>query len=234
MDYILCLGLGEVRIHLRHFRLNATMSEVRVEGNGLLVEHLRETVQSFFPQREFNFDMLQCMPNPMKPKLRTYGQICGLLGAIWLSLFFEAFGLRIRHKILAWYYPALAVERAHWLYLKIITQRKQQLVLLRREARRKFLKDSAGSNSRWCTTWWWFAVHGVQCCLCQKWFRRNADLIRCVQVGCKGKYCHGCIAQLQGTCPLCMDPVAYGDFSDYSEEFGSTDEEDFHVFRYVK
>lgn len=55
----------------------------------------------------------------------------------------------------------------------------------------------------------------------------------CIQEGCKGEYCFDCYDKLNGTCPLCMDPVSYGDLSDYSEEWGSTDEEDYHVARYL-
>lgn len=59
-------------------------------------------------------------------------------------------------------------------------------------------------------------------------------LIDCIQQGCNGQYCFDCFDKLNGSCPLCMDPVSYGDLSDYSEEWGSTDEDDYHVSRYLK
>lgn len=219
-------GLEQVRVHLRQVRFNLTMSEVQVDGTGLLVEHLRATIDSFLPYKYFNFDMLACLPNPIAPKMAAYRRILILISSVWLSIFFEAYGLRIRHKILAWFYPQLAKERAHWLYVQIVTDRKLFVTLARREARRKFLKDQAGvSPTTICRLY--------QCNLCQKHFKRPGDLIPCIQRACKAYYCHLCQESLNGTCPLCMDPVTYGDFSDYSEEFGSTDEEDFHAPRYL-
>lgn len=56
----------------------------------------------------------------------------------------------------------------------------------------------------------------------------------CIQAGCNARYCLECFDQLKNTCPICMDPLTYGDLSDYSEEWGSTDEDDYHVLRYLK
>lgn len=40
----------------------------------------------------------------------------------------------------------------------------------------------------------------------------------CVQPQCMAIYCVECFQDLDGTCPICMQPVDYGDFSDISEE----------------
>lgn len=74
--------------------------------------------------------------------------------------------------------------------------------------------------------------NGEYCMLCGTKFRTKDEIFRCQRPGCSGKYCSDCYIELNNTCSICMEPMEYGDFSDVSEEKGSSDE--FENVKYIR
>ncbi|XP_063708650.1 DC-STAMP domain-containing protein 2-like [Culicoides brevitarsis] len=246
IDHSLYWLLSKVRFYGRKIDLDPSnepqdLIKFQVKGEGILADMCEGIANSFKALTRVSIDTVPCLPDATTPNYALYEKILTILGVIWIFLLLEPYGLRIRHKILEYYYPRRAEERAIWLYNHIIGQRKLFVTLARRKAREKFLKDEAGAENYYCwfTKMWKrlkikFAFVKFQCSLCQETFTKRIMLRDCIQIGCKGRYCFRCYDALEKTCPLCMDPLSYGDMSDYSEEWGSTDDEDFHVSRYLK
>lgn len=57
--------------------------------------------------------------------------------------------------------------------------------------------------------------------------------VNCSNVGCKARYCSNCFEELLGKCFVCHEPMDYNDLSDFSEEKGSSDEDNLKDLRVV-
>uniref|UniRef100_A0A336MS37 CSON004910 protein n=1 Tax=Culicoides sonorensis TaxID=179676 RepID=A0A336MS37_CULSO len=239
IDHSLYWLLAQIRYHGRKIKPISSSNTIHfnVHGSGILAEMFQGMGNAMNPMtKSYAIDTVACLPNPIEPNYELYQKICSIIGIVWVLLLLEPYGLRIRQKILEYYYPKRAEERAIWLYNEIMNKRRLFVKMARRKARKKYLKDKAGThgyNMRIIETWKkilkFFSLIKYKCKLCGDTFTNYSMLTDCIQSKCNGRYCFDCFDQLKGTCPLCMDPVTYGDMSDYSAEWGSTDEEDFHT-----
>lgn len=77
-------------------------------------------------------------------------KMCSLIAVIailicWMLLLFEPYGMRLRQKVMSHFYPSRAMERAVFLYNKIIRRRESFIKFARRHVRRKFLNNKSGT-----------------------------------------------------------------------------------------
>lgn len=129
---------------------------LHIEGNGLLADLLRSIVTAFQPLGlELEIDTIPCLPDPIPPDYDRYIQIgqpfqrqkgtlfytslfsVSLLVLCWILTVFEPYGLRLRHKVMCYYHPVRAKQRAVWLYNHIMRSRSSFLKFARRQLRRK-------------------------------------------------------------------------------------------------
>ncbi|KAH8336313.1 hypothetical protein KR067_004733, partial [Drosophila pandora] len=82
-----------------------------IKGKGTIVHLLRNIVNAFEP-RYFDVDEQRCIIIPRKPKYLHYFFILILYIFAWFLIFFEPYGLRKRHRIMAYFYPEQAQKRA--------------------------------------------------------------------------------------------------------------------------
>lgn len=212
-----------------------------VSGNGMIADLYENIIEVFKPfENQYYIDPTPCLPNPFPPNYDNYFKICLYLSISWSLAIFEPYGLRLRQIIMMRFYPAAARTRAAWLCNHLIRRRGTFVKFARRQARRKFFKDSsieyvscldylrAKTNHLWVFRKLFGKGRECYCMLCGMAFERMDDDIvkKCVQWNCFGRYCAQCFDQLNGSCAICMQPIDYGDMSDVSEEMGSSTDDD--------
>ncbi|KAG4079821.1 hypothetical protein HA402_014952 [Bradysia odoriphaga] len=203
---------------------------VTVGGNGIFVEIVRGIVDAMTPATSsYKIDVTPCLPSPSVPNTDRYVQIVFLIAMSWILLVFEPYALRLRQIIMNRMYPEKANERAAWLCNQIIRKRISFAKFARRKARQGFRNDSGAKNLsilnflRVKLNRFWIVRkilgEDMTCTLCAI---SSKKLKKCESPNCTVKYCEECISLLKGTCPICMNPVEYGDLSDISEELDSS------------
>lgn len=148
VDQSLYWLLAKVRYYGRKVQPSSSTNlvEFHVNGNGILAEMCEGIANSFNSlTKVYSIDVVPCLPSPLETDDGLHQKITFILCLVWVLLIFEPYGLRIRQKILQWYYPIRAEERAIWLYNEILSKRMLFLQLARRKARQRFLKDKAGT-----------------------------------------------------------------------------------------
>ncbi|XP_076544271.1 uncharacterized protein LOC143305224 [Osmia lignaria lignaria] len=209
---------------------------IHVSGDGYLSDLYRSIVKAFTPQGQGSeIDTMLCLPAPVTPDLDKYTQIITLIIFCWLMAFLEPYGLRLRQVVMCQYYPDRAKQRAAWLYNHIIRSRGSFLKFARRQLRRKFGLAEGEKIERvtlkerlWATLPCLrvlFPMKQRMCLLCGAVEQDDNLHIKCPTPGCVGLYCSQCFADLQNMCTICQSPVEYGDLSDMSEEFDSSDDQ---------
>ncbi|CAL7950629.1 unnamed protein product [Xylocopa violacea] len=239
IDYSLYWVLDTIQIHGR-FQSKVERSNVvtiHVTGDGYLSELYRSIVKAFTPRgKEAEIDTMLCLPDPLPPDYDKYIQIVVLIMFCWLMVFFEPYGLRLRHVVMCQYYPDRAKQRATWLYNHIIRSRGSFLKFARRQLRRKFglsegeeaekvtLKERLWATCPLLNTL--FPLKQKSCLLCGA-IERSEDNphVKCPTPGCVGLFCAQCFADLQNVCTICRSPMEYGDLSDMSEEKDSSEDQ---------
>lgn len=149
IDYSLHWLLLQVRFYGRQIKpINSTeLIMFEIIGQGVLAEMYKGIIESLSPYANvYAIDVVPCLPNPINPNYVIYNRIFFILGLVWILLILEPYGLRFRQRILEYFYPKRAKERAIWLYNEIMGERKLFLQMARKKARKRFLKDKAGTR----------------------------------------------------------------------------------------
>ncbi|XP_006814964.1 DC-STAMP domain-containing protein 2-like [Saccoglossus kowalevskii] len=213
---------------------------MRVDGEGLLADLYRVVISGFDPMtgRNFSVDTTKCLPMARPPDIPLYSTIGTIYGIALFLVLTEAYGLRLRRVVAAYYYPQRERERIAWLYTHILKRRGGFLRFLRK-AIRKNSKNSHPTEKvsmiDFCAAMFPMVEKILKMCGIEKKYCLGCgqsgdkddteNFKHCVNHGCKGIYCIMCFADLNNMCTLCMKPVDYGDYSDLSEERDSSDEE---------
>ncbi|XP_073840484.1 DC-STAMP domain-containing protein 2 isoform X2 [Musca autumnalis] len=120
---------------------------VEIDGGGFAGEIFAGIVHAFEPiSQNYTVDPHTCLPLPRKPNYGQYYLIGTLILVAWIFLFFQPYGLRLRHIVMRLYYPEFARQRAIWLYNRILLKRMSFFKLARRKARIAFTKNKTGDN----------------------------------------------------------------------------------------
>ncbi|VDK37030.1 unnamed protein product [Taenia asiatica] len=137
-DQILDFGLSESERGVPEIRGNSTMSEI---GRGFLnlANPLRDVA--------FNVDASICRPRPSEPDHKTTILIGLALILTLFSIIVQIYVLRLRHLILAWYYPDGANRRAVWLRTYIQNTRGLFYRLIHKLFNQKLAKNDVESSS---------------------------------------------------------------------------------------
>ncbi|XP_068083933.1 DC-STAMP domain-containing protein 2-like [Anabrus simplex] len=234
-DFCLYWILNIIRIHgsVQSKVKAPNMVGVHVQGEGVLSDIFRVIVKAFQPLGiELEIDTVPCLPKPRPPDFNRYIHITTVVALCWLLAIGEPYGLRLRHTFMALYHPDRARQRAIWLYNNIIRSRYSFLTFARRQLRRKFTKrgiDKVTIVERIRARFPWLVVicgplSQETCVVCATVIRASdtENIIRCKKLGCLGRYCVECYADMKNMCTICMEPMEYGDLSDVSVEFDSS------------
>ncbi|XP_066270347.1 DC-STAMP domain-containing protein 2-like [Branchiostoma lanceolatum] len=237
---------------------------MQVNGDGMLADMFRVLITSFDPlaEEDFTFDTSKCLPNPRFPDLSIYRKIGFIYGACLFTVFFEAYGLRLRRATCASYFPERERERIVWLYNHMLKRRGGLVATLRKWVLRKGIEKMAeeadqevsfepdreayDSNvlDRCASSFpcverllkmcgWKGKKYCISCAKPGK-HEDKQKFKHCENAGCKGIFCLDCWIQINNTCTLCMRPVDYSDAAYVSEERDSSDEEERRHLRRAK
>lgn len=102
--------------------------DLEIKGGGFVADFMRGIAGAFRPLTQKSMiDSNPCLPLPIEPDYSQYFQILGLCLLAWVILVSEPYVLRTRHRIMAYFYPKRATERAMFLYKKINETRSKKL-----------------------------------------------------------------------------------------------------------
>ncbi|KAK3095481.1 hypothetical protein FSP39_015168 [Pinctada imbricata] len=214
---------------------------MHVQGDGSLADMYKAMVGMFDPMATGNMtlDTTLCLPNPSPPDYDVYNEIRIIFGLCTFMVIFESYGLRLRHVVAACYYPRRERERAAWLYNHILKMRGGFLKFMRRKIRQQYstfdneekisIRSRLAEQFSLCRKLFNFLGWRKKYCLSCSKEGTEGDLdnfIHCASGDCKAIYCMDCFTDLNNLCTICMSPIEYGDFSDFSEERDSSEDEE--------
>ncbi|CAH1790156.1 unnamed protein product [Owenia fusiformis] len=245
-DYGLYHILWLIQNHTRMLTEQPIPGRLRmhVDGKGVLADMYRELITTFDPMSKDTTERLEakgCLPNASAPDYKLYQLISSILSLCFVLVIVEAYGLRLRHVIAGCYFPQREKQRAVWLYNHILRCRGGLLFFIRRQLRRKYMGDTTvkkhSIKSRLSHQ---FPLIGklMKCFGYERKFCLSCGapgklsdyegFKHCDNQDCDAVYCNDCFEELNNICTVCMKPVDYGDYSDFSEERDSSDEEFFY------
>ncbi|XP_071826077.1 DC-STAMP domain-containing protein 2-like isoform X2 [Apostichopus japonicus] len=210
-----------------------------VDGEGFLANVYRVLVHTMDPSERYKLtiDTTTCLPQPAAPDYFTIRRIVIIFCLCLLFIVTEAYGLRIRRIVAAYYYPHREQERAVWLYNNILRKRGTFTEFLWKRLKQIPSNDNAevvsfksrlAAKSKICRTILkQFGYKMSFCVSCgqpgQPDDRENFRY--CDNRGCKGIFCLQCVMDINGICSFCMNPVEY-ELSDLGIEFERDSSED--------
>ncbi len=241
--YQIMNGLNDLMDLLSTFQKPELLS-INVEGSGYMADTYRSAADQVVPKDNIFDGFLECKPKPNRPDFELYVKIANFMVIVFISIFTEAYGLRLRHIVAGFFYPNRIPVRAVWLYNNILCQRGDFVQFMRRQLKRKAFGDQSEEQisvlDRICAQYpiiriicklfgiYTDSEHCLSCGKKEKEDDKNTDnFIRCPN-NCKGVYCANCFSDINNICTLCMSPIEY-DFEDMSEEHDSSDEDIFYI-----
>ncbi|XP_070064512.1 DC-STAMP domain-containing protein 2 isoform X3 [Drosophila virilis] len=221
-------------------------TKIVIRGGGLIGDILRGLVQAFEPlSKNLIVDIQHCLPLPRPPKFLRYWEIMMLCILAWCLLFWDPYGTRLRHKIMASMYPQNASVRAVYLHRCLLLNRDNFIKFARRKARSLNYYYSENSVSKYLEIYraklykygilWLFGhlqgqeLYYMPCKADQFIFR--SDYVKCNTTACRGVYCTSCYLESNSHCILCSFRPTYGDISDITDIEDSSDDPENVSFR---
>ncbi|KAH8375662.1 hypothetical protein KR200_006529, partial [Drosophila serrata] len=122
--YCLCLVdyslYSMLALMLHHGNMTAAVQpspyrKLVIKGGGQIGDFLRAFVYAFEPN-VIQMDSYNCLPVPGKPKYFQYFCIFVLYVLAWIMVLWEPYGLRQRHRIMAYFYPQESCRRVKYLH----------------------------------------------------------------------------------------------------------------------
>ncbi|XP_053401541.1 DC-STAMP domain-containing protein 2-like isoform X2 [Mercenaria mercenaria] len=215
-------------------------TKMHVAGAGPMADMYRSVVGMFDPlsgASKSKTDVAPCVPRPSEPDWGIY-KLIGVIYFVCLILTIsEAYGLRLRHLIMACYFPRRERKRAIWLFNHILKTRGGIL----ENARNNMKKNKKGGADAQhislkgrlaasfpivekilkCLGW------EVKSCLyCGKEGKPDdyVNFVHCAFFDCDAVYCIACYADLDNVCAVCDNAVEMKGGDDSEEEDSSVDE----------
>ncbi|KRF84015.1 DC-STAMP domain-containing protein 2 isoform X2 [Drosophila virilis] len=216
-------------------------TKIVIRGGGLIGDILRGLVQAFEPlSKNLIVDIQHCLPLPRPPKFLRYWEIMMLCILAWCLLFWDPYGTRLRHKIMASMYPQNASVRAVYLHRCLLLNRDNFIKFARRKARSLNYYYSENSVSKYLEIYraklykvscgYSGTYKGKNCIICLARLTRS-DYVKCNTTACRGVYCTSCYLESNSHCILCSFRPTYGDISDITDIEDSSDDPENVSFR---
>ena len=205
----------------RHGQVKSEVSgeqstNINVKGNGAMSNFIRQMfIDNFEATSMFsstiNSDM--CLPKPTPPSEFLSITIGALYLLAILTVLFQAYALRLRRRIAAFYYPERELERLQYLYNHTLHKRQSMANFLQErvkmnqhelEAERRVSFRSYLALRYPCSRKF-FRLFGTEkriCLACANEDEHN-NFKTCGTTGCPGRYCYECFQDIAGVCSLC-------------------------------
>ncbi|XP_052818331.1 E3 ubiquitin-protein ligase DCST1-like [Mya arenaria] len=225
--HILFTAMDIIRRHSRvDFRQSGINHvEVKVGGTGFMSQLVRLFMKGLNTKASMDdvSSNLLCLPSPKPVERRYYGIVFGIYAALWLLILLDAYALRLRRLVSAFFFRKREKQRILYLYNTLQKKRRAFLHDMRRKiktkARKLKLKKRSGlleALSKRCPClrrcFKICASSKPACLVCGERLKRSA-VVRCGSSVCTFEYCKECWRDLKKRCYACL-PL---------KEFSSTD-----------
>ncbi|XP_055336051.1 protein sneaky-like isoform X2 [Paramacrobiotus metropolitanus] len=188
---------------------------LEIQGGGVLAKLVRKILKGFHERTEINrtFDNLKCLPYPTLTPPSAYWKVFGTVGVIWLLIYLEAYGLRLRSWICSFFYPKREKQRILHLYNDTLKKRAGYARSIRHHVRRlarqrnlQMQYDMLSALREQCPylCFWlkWLQLGKKRCTACKE--KEDDDFYHCPTPGCSFEYCQSCWDDLLGHCYGCV------------------------------
>ncbi|XP_041356353.1 E3 ubiquitin-protein ligase DCST1-like [Gigantopelta aegis] len=178
---------------------------------------------------------VDCLPEPLPLSMFELSAIFSIYFVIWVLLYVEAYALRMRRIISAFYYRRLEKRRVLYLYNDLLKKRVGLLRHMRKKVR-KLAKEKKLSEKtsilyslkkdypRLCGCLQIFQSSKSYCLIC-KTPEIPGNFHNCITPGCNFGYCRQCWKDVRRKCYACLE--SYNTDSDVtSEESDYTDDDE--------
>ncbi|XP_033753289.1 DC-STAMP domain-containing protein 2-like [Pecten maximus] len=188
---------------------------LNVEGSSIMAVILRQLASAVAIDYDYNidFNMTYCLPNPHEPDTRTIYLVVFLYLMAFAMMFMQAYGLRIRRKVAAHFYPEVEFDRIQYLHSKIRIKRRTlvgwiaHLLTSRRKEKDVSERMTLGS---WFYYTCPFMASMCDCqpakTICLNCDRESDGLLKfhiCQTKGCDSVYCTPCFREMNEICQVC-------------------------------
>ncbi|KAH3878048.1 DC-STAMP domain-containing protein 2-like isoform X2 [Dreissena polymorpha] len=193
---------------------------IQVNGKGPVADFYRILIADLNVEKNYTsfVNVSDCLPDPTRPNYGMYPVFLIMYVFVTLIVILQGYGMRLRRKISAYYYPEQEFARLDYLHKKIRHQRVGLLKFLRNLIISAHKESRVNDRLRF-STWLRFKIpilnkimsekEKPQCLSCEhsESSFSHVHIRRCSSkiggVPCDGVYCDECWGYLSGSCPLC-------------------------------
>ncbi|XP_067659920.1 E3 ubiquitin-protein ligase DCST1-like [Haliotis asinina] len=171
-----------------------------------------------------------CLRTPTKVDTRIIVTIYCIYVCVWVFMYFEAYGLRLRRQICCFFYRKREKKRVLYMYNDMLKKRKGFLRQMRHRVRKQVkagtLTRPTGVFSallqefpRCCKFLERFNKIKIKCLICED--PKDNDFHKCETEGCNFTYCKDCWLDVKKKCYACQQPQA----GSYTDSVSATDDD---------
>ncbi|KAK7110002.1 E3 ubiquitin-protein ligase DCST1-like [Littorina saxatilis] len=210
---------------------------ITVTGAGFMADIVRMFLSSFNSHQKLDSITTNFVCLPEGKGMDTWRTVLvfAVYGGLFLFMLVEAFGLRLRRTICAFFYRKREKKRVLYLYNELLKKRKGYLRHMRHRIRKQIRKRTLKGQTGVLTA---LTLQFPRLCRCLKWLKsaRESCLIceepegktfqRCPTRGCGWGYCKECWKDIKYTCYACtgkQDGESGTDPSDENDDLSSDD-----------
>ncbi|CAH1987297.1 unnamed protein product [Acanthoscelides obtectus] len=220
LDWMFYESLDLIRRHARieYLQTGHHDLQLQVVGTGMIAQVLRSIIKGFNVKKRIRIKRTneQCLPRPNKLSKYYLLKIYGIYFAVWCMMVIQAYILRLRRAICAYFYRKREKKRVLFLYNESLKRRigfsrfmKKKVKQLAKEKR---LKDDYNvcaiirmNYPNQCDWLRFFACARRKCLLCEEPEPRNrSDFVQCENEYCLLLYCEECWTDMGKECLRCQ------------------------------
>ncbi|CAH8460014.1 unnamed protein product [Schistosoma turkestanicum] len=186
--------------------------KLQIKGDGIFTELLQKAINILRNAGEINliYDLRVCSPKAEYTKFKYYSRFC----AIWLLMMIlsliSGYMLRLRHKILSFFYPRRSKHRFIHLYNKLLVNRRCQMttarnVLVHQSSQNRLQREAEKlSHSSLLYNCSLFKRNKVNCIICMEKYKigKNSLIYVCPYDG--TAICQYCLTTLFNNHKICI------------------------------
>ncbi|XP_061194944.1 E3 ubiquitin-protein ligase DCST1-like [Saccostrea echinata] len=230
------MDIIEKNSHISYRQTGLHYISVKVAGVGFMSQIIRLFLKAF--NSEHTIDNVttnfECLPYPTKLNSVEVYKIYAVYIVVWILMLFEAYGLRLRRLICAFFYRKREKSRILFMYNELLKRRKGYLIHLRKKVRKQARKFQLSRDSgilvrikRSCpklaSLVKRFKASKTRCLICDD--LETEGFVLCSTLGCNFSYCADCWIDCKKKCYACVPRSTDFSDSDNSDD-GSTEDDD--------
>ncbi|XP_060569051.1 E3 ubiquitin-protein ligase DCST1-like [Ruditapes philippinarum] len=208
--------------------------DVKIGGTGFMSNIVRMFMSGLNTKNKLDrvSSNVECLPRPVPLDNIYYGYVFGIFFLTWMLVLLDAYCLRMRMVISAFFYRKREKQRILHLYNTMLKKRKYFLKDMRRKVKRKAKKMELYERSGLmyslgrqfpglCGCLAKTKAGRDKCLICEE--KLKTDIEECYNEECKFVYCEECWQDVKETCYACL-PLA--EFSSTDSDSMSDDKDD--------